>query len=80
MHFLRTLVSSAILCVAGAYALTVPVGGYAGENDMEITIKIHHEQSVPTDAEIGISEQLVFSMIKSRLRAHILMLLVYLAL
>lgn len=89
MHFFRTLVISALLCASAASAATVPVGGWAGENDVEITVKIHHERPISEGAAIGVSERLVFfnsnqrSPVNDCSRALTLMsflLLVYLAL
>ena len=55
MHFLRTLVLSTLYASA-AFAVTIPGGGCGGEKDVEVTIKINHEQA---------SEQSVFSMINT---------------
>jgi len=69
MHFLRTFVFS-VLCASTAFAATIPGGGFNGE-DIKVTIKIHHKQPIPAGAGIGVSEQLVFSMINSPPSAHI---------
>ena len=59
MHFLRTLVVSALYASA-ALAATIPGGGCAGEKDIEVTIKIHPERPVAKDAVVLVSEQSVF--------------------
>ena len=64
MHFLHTLVLSA-LHASTAFAATIPGGGCAGEKDVEVTIKINHEQPIAKGAGVGFSEQSVFSMINS---------------
>jgi hypothetical protein len=62
MHFLRTFVFSAVLWASGTYAATLPIGGCAGGNAVEVNIKIQ----IPTPegaGEVGseISEKLVFN-------------------
>ena len=64
MHFLPTLVLSA-LYVSATVAVTIPGGGCAGKKDVEVTIKINHEQPIAKGAGVGVSEQSVFSMINS---------------
>jgi hypothetical protein len=66
MHFLRTLVFSAVFCASAAFAATIRVGDCNGaaEKDIEIDIKVHHEQP----AEV--SEQLVVSNDKLPLITH----------
>lgn len=64
MHFLRTLVLSALYASA-AFAATIPDGGCAEEKDVEVTIKIHPERPIAKGAWVGVSEQSVFSMINS---------------
>lgn len=60
MYFLRTFVFSAVLWASGAIAATLPVGGCAGGDAIEINIKIQHEPSIPKDAgEAWVSEKLV---------------------
>lgn len=60
MYFLRTLVVSAVLCVSGAYAATIPIAGYAEGDVIEINIKMHHELPTPEGAGVRFSEKLVF--------------------
>jgi len=69
MQFLRTFVLSALYASA-AFAATIPGGGWAGEKDIKVTIKIDHERPIVNGASIRISEQSVFSMINSPLSAH----------
>ena len=68
MHFLYTLVFTSVVYASAAFAATIRVGGCdeATSKNIEIDIKVHHEQSA---AEV--SEQLVFSMINSPLNTHI---------
>lgn len=75
MHFLRPLVLSALLYATAAFAATVPVGGPSGEGDVEVTIKIHHEQPTGKGAGVGVSGWLVCSMINSPLSAHVYVIL-----
>ena len=63
MHFLRTLVFSAVVFASAAFAATINVGG-CGEttaNEIEIDIKVHRKQS----AEV--SQQSVFPALNSPL-------------
>jgi hypothetical protein len=64
MHFLRTLVFSAVFCVSGAFAATIRVAQSecTREKDIEIDFKIH---PITKGADVGTSEQLVFPMINS---------------
>jgi len=67
MHFLRSLVFSAVLYASAVFSATIPIDG---EKDVEITIKI---QPMAGGANVGVSERLVFSMIQvnSPLSAHL---------
>jgi hypothetical protein len=63
MYFLRTFVFSAVLWASGTYAATLPVGGCAEGNAIEIDIKMQHESPTPKGAgEVAseVSEKLVF--------------------
>ena len=67
MHFLRTIVFSAVVYVSAAFAATIPIGGCdeATAKDIESDITVYHKQL----AEV--SEQLVFPMINSPLNTDI---------
>ena len=70
MQLLRTLVVSALFCASAASAATIPVDSWAGEKEIEITIKIHHGQPIADGAGAGVSEQLVISIIIWPLSSH----------
>lgn len=67
MHFLRTLVFSAVVYASAAFAVTIPVGSCdeVKAKDIKIDIEVNHKQL----AEV--SEQLVFPMTNSLLDTHI---------
>jgi hypothetical protein len=67
MHFLHTLVFSAVFCVSGALAATIRIdqSDCAGEKGIEIDFKIPDERPIPKGTNVGTSNQLVFPIINS---------------
>lgn len=61
MHFLFTFVFSALLWTSGTIAATLPVGGCAGGDAIEININMQHPSSILKGVnKVWVSERLFF--------------------